>query len=116
MLLPGHAWQDTALSGCSSASLSQGCPALQPLQLCQRLHSILLTMCEDQPGRRLPLQSVLEACQIHWEEAAVHPTSANLLVRQLVGLVLGTISEVSVDLCFSTLGPFPGHVRLLKFK
>ncbi|ELR52892.1 FERM and PDZ domain-containing protein 2, partial [Bos mutus] len=69
-------------------------PPNQPLQLCQPLHSILLTMCEDQPGRRLPLQSVLEACQIHWEEAAVHPTSANLHVRQLVGLVLGTISEV----------------------
>ncbi|XP_055281936.1 FERM and PDZ domain-containing protein 2 isoform X2 [Moschus berezovskii] len=69
-------------------------PPNQPLQLCQPLHSILLTMCEDQPGRRLPLQSVLETCQIHWEEAAVHPTSANLHVRQLVGLVLGTISEV----------------------
>ena len=116
MLVPGQAWQDVALSGCSSVSLSQGCSAFQPLQLCQPLHCILLTMCEDQPGRRLPLQSVLEACQIHWEEAAVHPTSANLHVRQLVGMVLGTISEVSVDLCFSTLGPFPGHVRLLKFK
>ncbi|XP_057592158.1 FERM and PDZ domain-containing protein 2 [Hippopotamus amphibius kiboko] len=66
----------------------------QPLQLCEPLHSILLTMCEDQPGRRLPLQSVLEACRIHWEEVAVHPASANLHVRQLVSLVLGTISEV----------------------
>uniref|UniRef100_A0A8C9CJI7 FERM and PDZ domain containing 2 n=1 Tax=Phocoena sinus TaxID=42100 RepID=A0A8C9CJI7_PHOSS len=68
--------------------------ASQPLQLCEPLHSILLTMCEDQPGRRLPLQSILEACRIHWEEVAVHPASASLHVRQLVGLVLGTISEV----------------------
>nr|XP_033697761.1 FERM and PDZ domain-containing protein 2 [Tursiops truncatus] len=69
-------------------------PPNQPLQLCEPLHSILLTMCEDQPGRRLPLQSILEACRIHWEEVAVHPASASLHVRQLVGLVLGTISEV----------------------
>uniref|UniRef100_A0A8C3YW66 FERM and PDZ domain containing 2 n=1 Tax=Catagonus wagneri TaxID=51154 RepID=A0A8C3YW66_9CETA len=68
--------------------------ASQPLQLREPLHSILLTMCEDQPGRRLPLQSVLEACRIHWEEVAVYPVSASLHIRQLVGLVLGAISEV----------------------
>ncbi|XP_065749984.1 FERM and PDZ domain-containing protein 2-like [Phocoena phocoena] len=58
------------------------------------VYSLGMTMCEDQPGRRLPLQSILEACRIHWEEVAVHPASASLHVRQLVGLVLGTISEV----------------------
>ncbi|XP_039089598.1 FERM and PDZ domain-containing protein 2-like [Hyaena hyaena] len=68
--------------------------ASQPLQLREPLHSILLTMCEDQPCRRLPLQSVLEACRVHREEVAVYPTSANLHVRRLAGLVLGTISEV----------------------
>uniref|UniRef100_A0A452UK56 FERM and PDZ domain containing 2 n=1 Tax=Ursus maritimus TaxID=29073 RepID=A0A452UK56_URSMA len=57
-------------------------PQNQPLRLREPLHSILLTMCEDQPRRRLPLHSVLEA------------SSANLHVRRLAGLVLGTISEV----------------------
>ncbi|XP_030191093.1 FERM and PDZ domain-containing protein 2 isoform X1 [Lynx canadensis] len=69
-------------------------PQNQPLQLREPLSSILLTMCEDQPRRRLPLQSVLEACRVHWEEVAVYPTSAGLHVRRLAGLVLGTISEV----------------------
>ncbi|XP_026918309.2 LOW QUALITY PROTEIN: FERM and PDZ domain-containing protein 2 [Acinonyx jubatus] len=69
-------------------------PQNQPLQLHEPLSSILLTMCEDQPRRRLPLQSVLEACRVHWEEVAIYPTSASLHVRRLAGLVLGTISEV----------------------
>ncbi|XP_058527397.1 FERM and PDZ domain-containing protein 2 [Ochotona princeps] len=62
----------------------------QPLQLSESLHSILLSMCEDQPSRRRPLQSVLEACQVRQE--AVAP--ASLHVQRLVDLVLGTISEV----------------------
>ncbi|XP_061046126.1 FERM and PDZ domain-containing protein 2-like [Eubalaena glacialis] len=66
----------------------------QPDASQMHVYSLGMTMCEDQPGRRLPLQSILEACRIHWEEVAVHPASASLHVRQLVGLVLGTISEV----------------------
>lgn len=73
-------------------------------------------MCEDQSSRRLPLQSVLEACRIHWEEVAVDSASASLHVRQLVSLVLGTISEVSVDLSFPTQGLLANQVWLLKFK
>uniref|UniRef100_A0A8D2ALS4 FERM and PDZ domain containing 2 n=1 Tax=Sciurus vulgaris TaxID=55149 RepID=A0A8D2ALS4_SCIVU len=69
-------------------------PPNQPLQLHEPLHSILLTMCEDQPSRRRPLQSVLEVCQVHQEEAAVYPAPARLHITRLVGLVLGTISEV----------------------
>ncbi|XP_053442002.1 FERM and PDZ domain-containing protein 2 [Nycticebus coucang] len=69
-------------------------PPNQPLQLREPLHSILLTMCEDQPHRRRPLQSVLEACLVHEKEVAVYPAPASLHIRQLVGLVLGTISEV----------------------
>ncbi|XP_014423205.2 FERM and PDZ domain-containing protein 2 [Camelus ferus] len=69
-------------------------PPNQPLQLCEPLHSILLTMCEDQPRRRLSLPSILEACRVHWEEVTVYPASANLHIRQLVGMVLGTISQV----------------------
>ncbi|KAL2769930.1 FERM and PDZ domain-containing protein 2 isoform 5 precursor, partial [Daubentonia madagascariensis] len=66
----------------------------QPLQLHEPLHSILLTMCEDQPRRRRPLQLVLETCRVHEKEVAVYPAPASLHVRRLVGLVLGTISEV----------------------
>uniref|UniRef100_A0A8I3P932 FERM and PDZ domain containing 2 n=1 Tax=Canis lupus familiaris TaxID=9615 RepID=A0A8I3P932_CANLF len=69
-------------------------PQNQPLRLREPLHSILLTMCENQPSRRLPLQSVLEACRVHREEMAVYPASANVHVRQLATLVLSTISEV----------------------
>ncbi|XP_008063878.1 FERM and PDZ domain-containing protein 2-like, partial [Carlito syrichta] len=68
-------------------------PPNQPLQLCEPLHSILLTMCEDQPCRRRPLQSVLETCHVHEKEVAVYPAPASLHIRRLVGLVLGTISE-----------------------
>uniref|UniRef100_A0A2K6UXU1 FERM and PDZ domain containing 2 n=1 Tax=Saimiri boliviensis boliviensis TaxID=39432 RepID=A0A2K6UXU1_SAIBB len=69
-------------------------PPNQPLQLREPLHSILLTMCEDQPHRRCTLQSVLEACGAHEKEVSVYPAPAGLHIRRLVGLVLGTISEV----------------------
>ncbi|XP_078200089.1 FERM and PDZ domain-containing protein 2 isoform X4 [Callithrix jacchus] len=69
-------------------------PPNQPLQLHEPLHSILLTMCEDQPHRRCTLQSVLEACRVHEKEVSVYPAPAGLHIRKLVGLVLGTISEV----------------------
>uniref|UniRef100_A0A096P4B5 FERM and PDZ domain containing 2 n=1 Tax=Papio anubis TaxID=9555 RepID=A0A096P4B5_PAPAN len=68
--------------------------ASQPLQLREPLHSILLTMCEDQPHRRCTLQSVLEACRVHEKEVSVYPAPAGLHIRKLAGLVLGTISEV----------------------
>ncbi|XP_035305298.1 FERM and PDZ domain-containing protein 2 isoform X1 [Cricetulus griseus] len=68
--------------------------ALQPLQLREPMHSLLLAMCEDQPRRRRPLQAVLEACRVHQEEVAVYPAPASLHISRLVGLVLGTISEV----------------------
>ncbi|KAM9197864.1 LOW QUALITY PROTEIN: FERM and PDZ domain-containing protein 2 [Dugong dugon] len=69
-------------------------PPNHPLQLCKPLHSILLTMCEDQPYKWLSLQSVLEACQVHQQEVAIYPAPATLHVQRLVGLVLGTITEV----------------------
>ncbi|KAK7808273.1 hypothetical protein U0070_013955 [Myodes glareolus] len=69
-------------------------PPNQPLQLQEPVHSLLLAMCEDQPQRRRPLQAVLEACRVHQEEVAVYPAPASLHVSRLVGLVLGTISEV----------------------
>ena len=81
------------------------CLAPQHMQLQEPLHSLLLTMCEEQPGRQLPLQLVLEACWVHQEEGAVHPASASVHIRQLVGLVLGTIPKVSVDLRFPCQEP-----------
>ncbi|XP_062070299.1 FERM and PDZ domain-containing protein 2 [Lepus europaeus] len=69
-------------------------PPKQPLQLSEPLHSILLSMCEEQPDRRPPLPSVLEACQAHQEAVSVYPAPAGLHIQRLVGLVLGTISEV----------------------
>ncbi|XP_023563030.1 FERM and PDZ domain-containing protein 2 isoform X1 [Octodon degus] len=69
-------------------------PLSQPLWLRQPLHTLLLAMCEDQPHRRCPLHAVLEACQAHQEEVAASSVLASLHVRRLVGLVLGTISEV----------------------
>ncbi|XP_041518966.1 FERM and PDZ domain-containing protein 2-like [Microtus oregoni] len=69
-------------------------PPNQPLQLREPVHSLLLAMCEDQPQRRRPLQAVLEACRVHQEEVAVYPAPASLHISRLVGLVLGTISEV----------------------
>ncbi|XP_045424190.1 FERM and PDZ domain-containing protein 2 [Lemur catta] len=69
-------------------------PPNQPLQLREPLLSLLLTMCEDRPCRRRPLHSVLEACRVREKEVAVYPAPASLHVRRLVGLVLGTISEV----------------------
>ncbi|KAM6157203.1 LOW QUALITY PROTEIN: FERM and PDZ domain-containing protein 2 [Erethizon dorsatum] len=79
-------------------------PPSQPLRLHQPLHALLLAMCEDQPRRRRPLHAVLEACRACREEVAVPPILASLHVRQLVGLVLGTISEaerrvVQEDVC-----------------
>ncbi|KAL1780609.1 FERM and PDZ domain-containing protein 2 isoform X2 [Sigmodon hispidus] len=69
-------------------------PTNQPLQLGEPVHSLLLAMCEDQPQRRRPLQAVLEACWAHQGEVAVYPAPASLHISRLVGLVLGTISEV----------------------
>nr|XP_023419256.1 FERM and PDZ domain-containing protein 2 isoform X2 [Cavia porcellus] len=69
-------------------------PPSQPLRLHQPLHALLLAMCEDQPSRRCPLQAILEACRTHQEAVAVAPLLASLHVRQLVGLVLGTIAKV----------------------
>lgn len=62
-------------------------------------------MCEDQPSRRCPLQAILEACRTHQEAVAVAPLLASLHVRQLVGLVLGTIAKVRTEPSFSTQQP-----------
>ncbi|KAG8519684.1 FERM and PDZ domain-containing protein 2 [Galemys pyrenaicus] len=92
--VPPNQLGGAGLGGSGSPHFTPNLSALQPLQLREPLRSVLLTMCEDQPRRRLPLLSVLEACRVHQEEVAVYPASANLCVRRLVGLVLDTISAV----------------------
>ncbi|KAM5322294.1 LOW QUALITY PROTEIN: FERM and PDZ domain-containing protein 2 [Glossophaga mutica] len=79
-------------------------PPNQPQQLQEPLHSLLLTMCKEQPGRWLPLQLVLEACWVHQEEGAIYPALASVYVRGLVGLLLGTVLA---------LGPLPFDISCL---
>ncbi|XP_027627319.1 FERM and PDZ domain-containing protein 2 [Tupaia chinensis] len=54
----------------------------QPLQLREPLHSVLLTMCEDQPRRRRPLQSVLEVERTVVEESSSVQQSRSYLLRK----------------------------------
>ncbi|NWI19826.1 FRPD2 protein, partial [Crypturellus soui] len=62
------------------------------LQLSDQLHSLLLTLCEDLPHRRLPPESILEACEAHQKESYSLP--ANVYIKKMVQLVLGSVSEV----------------------
>ncbi|NWJ11103.1 FRPD2 protein, partial [Crypturellus undulatus] len=60
--------------------------------LSDQLHSLLLTLCEDLPHRRLPPESILEACEAHQKESYSLP--ANVYIKKMVQLVLGSVSEV----------------------
>ncbi|XP_010218697.1 PREDICTED: FERM and PDZ domain-containing protein 2, partial [Tinamus guttatus] len=67
-------------------------PPNQSLQLSDQLHSLLLTLCEDLPHRRLSPESILEACEAHQKESYSLP--ANVYIKKMVQLVLGSVSEV----------------------
>ncbi|XP_067155702.1 FERM and PDZ domain-containing protein 2 [Apteryx mantelli] len=67
-------------------------PPNQSLQLSDQLHTLLLTLCEDLPHKRLPLESILEACEAHQKESYSLP--ANVYIKKMVQLVLGSVSEV----------------------
>ncbi|NXD13792.1 FRPD2 protein, partial [Nothocercus nigrocapillus] len=67
-------------------------PPNQSLQLSDQLHNLLLTLCEDLPHRRLPPESILEACEAHQKQSYSLP--ANVYIKKLVQLVLGSVSEV----------------------
>uniref|UniRef100_A0AAY4CRS7 KIND domain-containing protein n=1 Tax=Denticeps clupeoides TaxID=299321 RepID=A0AAY4CRS7_9TELE len=61
-------------------------PQNQPVQLSDRLNSLLLSMCEDMVNWRPDLQSVLEACERHHRNALLpHPEK---VIRQLTEDVL----------------------------
>ncbi|KAM8852417.1 tyrosine-protein phosphatase non-receptor type 13 isoform 1-T1 [Synchiropus picturatus] len=57
-------------------------PQNQPVQLSDRLNSLLLSMCEDLSHRRANLNSILEACESH-QKASILPPPANV-IRHLV--------------------------------
>ncbi|KGL96292.1 FERM and PDZ domain-containing protein 2, partial [Charadrius vociferus] len=64
----------------------------QSLQLSDQLHTLLLTLCEDLPHKRLSLESILEACEAHQKESA--PLPANVYIKKMVQFAVGSVSEV----------------------
>uniref|UniRef100_A0A8D0HPL6 FERM and PDZ domain containing 2 n=1 Tax=Sphenodon punctatus TaxID=8508 RepID=A0A8D0HPL6_SPHPU len=69
-------------------------PPNQSLQLSDRLHTLLLTLCEDLPHKRQSPESILETCEAHQKES---PSTANVYIKRLVKLVLGSTTEVSTS-------------------
>ncbi|XP_053927599.1 FERM and PDZ domain-containing protein 2 isoform X4 [Cuculus canorus] len=67
-------------------------PPNQSLQLSDQLHTLLLTLCEDLPHKRLSPESILEACEAHQKEYASLP--ANVYIKKMVQFAVGSVSEV----------------------
>ncbi|XP_009998659.1 PREDICTED: FERM and PDZ domain-containing protein 2 [Chaetura pelagica] len=67
-------------------------PPNQSLQLSDQLHTLLLTLCEDLPYKRLSPESILEACEAHQKEFASLP--ANVCIKKMVQFALGSVGEV----------------------
>ncbi|NWR74295.1 FRPD2 protein, partial [Centropus unirufus] len=57
-----------------------------------QLHTLLLTLCEDLPHKRLSPESILEACEAHQSENASLP--AGVYVKKMVQFAVGSVSEV----------------------
>ncbi|KAJ6661741.1 hypothetical protein lerEdw1_013263 [Lerista edwardsae] len=66
----------------------------QPLQLSDQLHTILLSLCEDLPHKRISPESVLEAYEAHQMQSS--RCSANAVLKRLVKLVLGNIRQIDL--------------------
>ncbi|NXU91794.1 FRPD2 protein, partial [Xiphorhynchus elegans] len=62
------------------------------LLFCDQLHTLLLTLCEDLPHKRLSPESILEACEAHQKESASLP--ANVYIKKMFLLAVGSVSEV----------------------
>ncbi|NXV78343.1 FRPD2 protein, partial [Atlantisia rogersi] len=60
--------------------------------LSDQLHTLLLTLCEDLPHKRLSPESILEACEAHLRESASLP--ANAYIKKMFQLTVGSVSEV----------------------
>ncbi|NXI68684.1 FRPD2 protein, partial [Anseranas semipalmata] len=74
--------------------MSPNCTSMltQSLQLSDQLHSLLLTLCEDLPHKRLSPESILEACEAHQKESSSLPV--NVYIKKMVQFVVGSVSEV----------------------
>ncbi|XP_048167843.1 FERM and PDZ domain-containing protein 2 isoform X2 [Corvus hawaiiensis] len=66
-------------------------PPNQSLQLGDQLHTVLLTLCEDLPHKRLSPESILEACEAHQKESASLP--AKFYIKKMVQFAVGSVSE-----------------------
>ncbi|KAM3605890.1 uncharacterized protein V6R79_006675 [Siganus canaliculatus] len=77
-------------------------PQNQPVQLSDHLNSLLLSMCEDLPHRRINLNSILESCESQ-HKASILP-SPTKVIRQLVEEVFhepmdhGSVSDSTTPL------------------
>ncbi|NWR17392.1 FRPD2 protein, partial [Emberiza fucata] len=60
--------------------------------LSDQLHTLLLTLCEDLPHRRLSPESILEACEAHQKKSASLP--AKFYIKRMVQFAVGSVSEV----------------------
>ncbi|NWR64988.1 FRPD2 protein, partial [Bucorvus abyssinicus] len=60
--------------------------------LSDQLHTLLLTLCEDLPHKRLSPESILEACEAHQKESA--SLAANVYIRKMVQFAVESVSEV----------------------
>uniref|UniRef100_A0A8C3Y381 FERM and PDZ domain containing 2 n=1 Tax=Catharus ustulatus TaxID=91951 RepID=A0A8C3Y381_CATUS len=78
-------------------------PPNQSLQLSDQLHTLLLTLCEDLPHRRLSPESILEACEAHQKESASLP--AKFYIKKMVQFAVGSASEVGTTLILQS-SPF----------
>ncbi|XP_072478670.1 tyrosine-protein phosphatase non-receptor type 13 isoform X7 [Notamacropus eugenii] len=72
-------------------------PQTQPIKLGDHLNSILLGMCEDVIYARVSIRTVLDACSAHIRNSNCGPSFS--YVKQLVKLVLGSLSGVDQPLC-----------------
>nr|XP_054493813.1 FERM and PDZ domain-containing protein 2 [Agelaius phoeniceus] len=66
-------------------------PPNQSLQLSDQLHTLLLTLCEDLPHRRLSPESILDACEAHQKESSSLP--AKFYIKRMVQFAVGSVSE-----------------------
>ncbi|NXY46007.1 FRPD2 protein, partial [Ceuthmochares aereus] len=62
------------------------------LILSDQLHTLLLTLCEDLPHKRLSPESILETCEAHQKEYASLP--ANVYIKKMVQFAVGSVGEV----------------------
>ncbi|XP_028822935.1 tyrosine-protein phosphatase non-receptor type 13 isoform X2 [Denticeps clupeoides] len=85
-------------------------PQNQPVQLSDRLNSLLLSMCEDMVNWRPDLQSVLEACERHHRNALLpHPEK---VIRQLTEDVL----QEPVDQMSGNSAPLTDRSQMVRDK